>query len=207
MIFQADIRRALTRVGRGLFTSAPRQEAHAIEEVVRASQALAQRRVGALVVIERDVGLDEYMDLGTPIDAELTRDLLVALFLPYSPLHDGAVVIREGRIASAGCILPLALRSNLPSTLGTRHRAALGDEPTGALNSAAGATVLQSFRDINAKGQTVLMATHEVHAACCGDRVVYLRDGELIAELQLDREMTIDDREPQLLSWLSELGW
>jgi diadenylate cyclase len=126
VIFQADIRRALTRVGRGLFTSAPRQEAHAIEEVVRASQALAQRRVGALVVIERDVGLDEYMDLGTPIDGELTRDLLVALFLPYSPLHDGAVVIREGRIASAGCILPLALRSNLPSTLGTRHRAALG---------------------------------------------------------------------------------
>ncbi len=126
VIFQADIRRALTRVGRGLFTSAPRQEAHAIEEVVRACQALAQRRVGALVVVERDVGLDEYMDLGTPIDAELTRDLLVALFLPYSPLHDGAVVIREDRIASAGCILPLALRANLPSTLGTRHRAALG---------------------------------------------------------------------------------
>ena len=126
VIFQADIRRALTRVGRGVFTSAPRQEVHAIEEVVRACQALAQRRVGALVVIEREVGLDEYMDLGTRIDAELTRDLLVALFLPYSPLHDGAVIIREGRIASAGCILPLALRSNLPSALGTRHRAALG---------------------------------------------------------------------------------
>ncbi len=126
VIFQADIRRALTRVGRGLFTSAPRQEAHAIEEVVRASQALAQRRVGALIVVERDVGLDEYMELGTRLDAELTRDLLVALFLPYSPLHDGAVVIREDRIASAGCILPLALRSNLPRTLGTRHRAALG---------------------------------------------------------------------------------
>ena len=126
VIFQADIRRALTRVGRGLFTSAPRQEAHAIEEVVRACQALAQRRVGALVVVERDIGLDEYMDLGTPIDAELTRDLLVALFLPYSPLLVGAVVIREDRIASAGCILPLALRANLPSTLGTRHRAALG---------------------------------------------------------------------------------
>lgn len=126
VIFQADIRRALTRVGRGIFTAAPRQEAHAIEEVVRACQALAQRRVGALVVVEKDVGLDEYMDLGTRLDAELTRDLLVALFLPYSPLHDGAVVIREGRIASAGCILPLALRANLPSTVGTRHRAALG---------------------------------------------------------------------------------
>jgi uncharacterized protein (TIGR00159 family) len=126
VIFQADIRRALTRVGRGLFSAAPRQEAHAVEEVVRACQALAQRRVGALLVLERDVGLDEYMDLGTRIDAELTRDLLVAVFLPYSPLHDGAVVIREDRIASAGCILPLALGRNVPSTLGTRHRAALG---------------------------------------------------------------------------------
>jgi uncharacterized protein (TIGR00159 family) len=126
VIFQADIRRALTRVGRGIFTAAPRQEVQAIEEVVRACQSLAQRRVGALVVMERDVGLDDYMDLGTRLDAELTRELLVALFLPYSPLHDGAVVIREGRVASAGCILPLALRGNLPSTLGTRHRAALG---------------------------------------------------------------------------------
>ena len=92
----------------------------------RGKLAVAVLVMGALLVIERDVGLDEYMDLGTTIDAELTRDLLVALFLPYSPLHDGAVVIREGRIASAGCILPLALRSNLPSALGTRHRAARG---------------------------------------------------------------------------------
>ena len=126
VIFQADIRRALTRVGRGLFTGAPRQEAQAVEEVVRASHSLAQRRVGALMVIEREVGLDEYLELGTRIDSELSRELLVALFLPYSPLHDGAVVIREGRVAAAGCILPLALQSNLPSTLGTRHRAALG---------------------------------------------------------------------------------
>ena len=78
------------------------------------------------MVIEREVGLDEYLELGTRIDSELSRELLVALFLPYSPLHDGAVVVREGRIAAAGCILPLALQSNLPSTLGTRHRAALG---------------------------------------------------------------------------------
>ena len=63
---------------------------------------------------------------GTGLDAELTRDLLISLFLPYSPLHDGAVLIRQGRVAAAGCILPLAMRANLPSTLGTRHRAALG---------------------------------------------------------------------------------
>ena len=157
VIFQADIRRALTRVGRGLFTAAPRQEVHAIEEVVRACQALAQRRVGALIVLEREVGLDEYMELGTGIDAELTRDLLVAVFLPYSPLHDGAVVIREGRIASAGCILPLALRSNLPSTLGTRHRAALGvsdetdclavvvSEETGKISLVTGDEILEDL--------------------------------------------------------------
>ena len=110
VIFQADIRRALTRVGRGLFAPARMQEAHTIEEIVRACQALAQRRVGALVAIERDVQIDEFVEQGTPLDAELSRDLLISLFLPYSPLHDGAVVVRRGRIATAGCILPLAMR-------------------------------------------------------------------------------------------------
>jgi diadenylate cyclase len=134
VIFQADIRRALMRVGRGFFQSTPRQEAHSVEEIVRASQALSQRRVGSLIVVERDVALEEYMELGTPIDAELTRDLLIAIFLPYSPLHDGAVVVRAGRISAAGCILPLALRGNLPGALGTRHRAAWGiAEETDAL--------------------------------------------------------------------------
>lgn len=126
VIFQADIRRALVRVGRGFFSTTQRQEAHAIEEIVRASQALAQRRVGALIVVERDISLEEYMELGTAIDAELTRDLLVALFLPYSPLHDGAVVIRRSRVAAAGCILPITLQGHLDPALGTRHRAALG---------------------------------------------------------------------------------
>jgi len=126
VVFQADIRRALTRVGRGLLTPAARQEAFAIEEIVRASQALAQRRVGALIVIERNISLEEYMELGTSIDADLTRDLLVAIFLPYSPLHDGALVIRHSRVAAAGCILPIALQGRLDGTLGTRHRAGLG---------------------------------------------------------------------------------
>jgi uncharacterized protein (TIGR00159 family) len=126
VIFQHDIRRGLTRVGRGFFSGGPRQSPLAIEEIVRACQALAQRRVGALLVIEREVNLEEYLELGTLLDAELTRDLLVAVFLPYSPLHDGAVIVRQSRIAASGCILPLAMRANIPSTLGTRHRAALG---------------------------------------------------------------------------------
>ncbi len=134
VIFQADVRRALTRVGRGLFAPARMQEAHTIEEIVRACQALAQRRVGALVAIERDVQIDEFVEQGTPVDAELSRDLLISLFLPYSPLHDGAVVVRRGRIASAGCILPLAMRGNVPGAVGTRHRAAIGiTEETDAL--------------------------------------------------------------------------
>ena len=126
VIFQADIRRALTRVGRGWIKSGPGHALPAIEEIVRACQALAQRRVGALLVVAREIELEEYMELGKRIDGELTRELLISLFLPYSPLHDGAVIVRESRIAAAGCILPLALRGNLPSTLGTRHRAALG---------------------------------------------------------------------------------
>ncbi len=134
VIFQADIRRALTRVGSGLFSSGRSQGARTVEEVVRACQALAQRRVGALIAIEREIEIGEFVEVGTETDAELSRDLLIAIFLPYSPLHDGAVVIRDGRIASAGCILPLALRSDIPSTLGTRHRAAVGiTEETDAL--------------------------------------------------------------------------
>ncbi len=134
VIFQADIRRALTRVGGGLFSSGRSQGVHSIEEIVRASQALGQRRVGSLVVIEREVQIDEFVEEGPRVDAELSRDLLIAIFLPYSPLHDGAVIVRQDRIAMAGSILPLATRSEIPSTLGTRHRAAVGiTEETDAL--------------------------------------------------------------------------
>ena len=127
ILFQADIRRALARVGRGIFPGvAERQESQLLEETVRAAQTLAQRRVGALVVLERETGLEDLIQVGTPVDALVSKDLLVSLFLPYSPLHDGAVVIQEGRIAHAGCILPLTLRHDLPEGLGTRHRAAVG---------------------------------------------------------------------------------
>lgn len=127
VLFQADLRRALARVGRGVFPRmAERQESQVLEEVVRAAQTLAQRRVGALVVLERETGLEDLIQIGTPLDAAVTKDLLVSIFLPYSPLHDGAVVIQNGRVAFAGCILPLTLRADVPEGLGTRHRAALG---------------------------------------------------------------------------------
>ncbi len=127
VLFQADIRRMLARVGRGVSPSAVRrQETQILEEVARAAQALAQKRVGALIVLERDTHLDDQVEGGVTLDAAVSKDLLVSLFLPYSPLHDGAALIQGGRVSRAGCILPLSERQDLPEGLGTRHRAAVG---------------------------------------------------------------------------------
>lgn len=127
VLFQHEIRRALARVGRGFFpTVTPHEESQMVEEVVRAGQTLSQRRVGALIVLEREMILDDQIEAGTPVDAAVSKELLTSIFLPYSPLHDGAVVIQRGRVAYAGCILPLTLRDDLPDGLGTRHRAAVG---------------------------------------------------------------------------------
>jgi uncharacterized protein (TIGR00159 family) len=127
ILFQHDIRRALARVGRGFFRSvSDQQESQMLEEVVRASQGLAQRRVGALIVLERETGLEDQIEAGTALDSNVSKELLISLFVPYSPLHDGAVVIQRGRISHAGCILPLTLRDDLPEGVGTRHRAAVG---------------------------------------------------------------------------------
>ena len=127
VLFQHDIRRMLARVGRGVSPSAVRrQETQILEEVARAAQTLAQKRVGGLIVLERDTNLDDQVEGGLALDAAVSKELLVSLFLPYSPLHDGAVLIQNGRVARASCILPLSERQDLPQGLGTRHRAALG---------------------------------------------------------------------------------
>jgi diadenylate cyclase len=127
ILFQNDIRRALARVGRGVFPSvSEQQESQIVEEVLRAARALSQRRVGALIVLERETQLDDQIEAGTPIDAAVSKELLTSIFLPHSPLHDGAVVIQRGRMAYAGCILPLTARMDLPQGLGTRHRAGVG---------------------------------------------------------------------------------
>ena len=127
ILFQHDIRRALARVGRGFFRSvSDQQESQMLEEVVRAAQGLAQRRVGALIVLERETGLEDQIEAGIALDSNVSKELLISLFVPYSPLHDGAVVIQRGRISHAGCILPLTLRDDLPVDVGTRHRAAVG---------------------------------------------------------------------------------
>ena len=127
VIFQHDIRRALTRMGRPLFSSVPQQEySEILEEVVRAAQRLSNNGVGALVVFERDNRLDDVVQGGVAVDAAVSRDILAAIFQPSSPLHDGAAIIQDGRLAQARCVLPLTQRAGLPEGVGTRHRAAVG---------------------------------------------------------------------------------
>ena len=129
VLFQSDIRRALAHLGRApffrYFAKAESAE-ESIEELVVAATMLSQQRIGAIVVLEREIGLRNYIESGIPLDATLTYDLLVTIFRPGSPLHDGAVVIQEGRIAAAACFLPLTVNPRLSRDLGTRHRAAIG---------------------------------------------------------------------------------
>jgi len=128
ILFQPEIRRALAQVGeRRLFRSmSPVEGSKYVEETVKAAVSMANKRIGALIVLERDTDLTTIVEMGTELDAKVTKEILVSIFLPYSPIHDGAAIIRGGRIIAAGCFLPLTLSSNLSKSLGTRHRAAVG---------------------------------------------------------------------------------
>lgn len=138
VLFQGDIRRALAAFGRTQFLIGFRsgQGAHVIDELVKVSNMLARQRIGALIVVEREGDLSPYMEEGTLVDAKVSKELLYSLFVPdrQNPLHDGAVVVRRGRIEAAGIFLPMSVNPNIERTLGTRHRAALGiSEETDAL--------------------------------------------------------------------------
>src|SRR5215217_9060467 len=129
VIFQSDIRRALAHFGQAPFFRYLNRQAAAdetIEEIVVAATVLSGQKVGAIVAVERDIGLRNYIESGIPLDATLTHDLLVTIFRPGSPLHDGAVILQEGRVAAAACFLPLTVNPQLSRELGTRHRAAIG---------------------------------------------------------------------------------
>lgn len=128
VLFQDDFRRALTKVGLipGLGGEQSKALSKTIEEVSHAASELASRRIGALMVLSRDVGLDDYTEHAIKIDSRVSHQLLVSLFLPTSPLHDGAVVIEGERIAAAGAVLPLTFNPGVGSNFGTRHRAAIG---------------------------------------------------------------------------------
>jgi len=167
VLFQPEIRRALARMGETpffqSFTSA--EELKSLEEIVKATIALANRKIGALIVIERDTSLNEFVEIGTALDAKVTREILLSIFHPSSPIHDGAVVIKGNRIVAAGCFLPIMLSSEVDKTLGTRHRAGLGlteetdavaiiiSEETGGISMAVGGKLethldMETLRDI-----------------------------------------------------------
>ncbi|MGI5848604.1 MAG: diadenylate cyclase CdaA [Christensenellales bacterium] len=129
IIFQPEIRRALARLGRGRIDLSPSQSTYAqenVDRILRAVLSLSKKRVGALIVFERKTGLRDVIESGTHIGAEISSELLENLFFTNSPLHDGAVIIREDRIEAAGCFLPLSDNKQIGQELGTRHRAALG---------------------------------------------------------------------------------
>ena len=155
VIFQTEIRQALARLGRGLTLSRSGHSStnNAYDDVVLAANLFSQNQTGALVVIEREIGLRSYIESGVPLDAQLSYDLLATIFRPSAPLHDGAVIVQKDRIAAAACFLPLSMNPLLSTQLGTRHRAGIGiteetdavsvivSEETGAISVAVAGAV------------------------------------------------------------------
>jgi diadenylate cyclase len=136
IIFQDDIRHVLSSMGRRkIFAGQDLSTSiHIIDEISRAASSLAAKRIGALIVIERGIILTRYVDIGIPLDARISKEILMSIFHPSSPIHDGAVILQRGRIAASGCFLPLTRDDHVDPNLGTRHRAALGiSEETDAL--------------------------------------------------------------------------
>jgi diadenylate cyclase len=129
VLFQSDIRRVLAHFGKTpffrYFAKSDRAD-ETVEEIVVASKMLASQRVGAIIVVEREIGLRNYIESGIPLDATVTYDLLATIFQPSSPLHDGAVIVQDDRVAAAACFLPLTVNLRFSKDLGTRHRAAIG---------------------------------------------------------------------------------
>src|SRR6266478_1108277 len=154
VVFSAEIRQALAGLGRRLLLSRGRaREADVYDDIVLAANLFSQNQTGALMVIEREIGLRTYVESGVPLDARLSYDLLATIFRPSAPLHDGAVIVQKDRISAAACFLPLSMNPVLSTQLGTRHRAGIGiteetdaiavicSEETGAISLAIGGQI------------------------------------------------------------------
>lgn len=159
IIFQSDIRRAILTFGRGRLFGALREaeESEVLSELVKTAENLAAKKIGGLVVIERDMPVDDFLETGTEIDAKVTSELISSIFLPYSPIHDGAVLIQKEKLTKAGCFLPLTQNPEVSKALGTRHRAAIGltelvdavviviSEETGAISVVVGGRITRDL--------------------------------------------------------------
>ena len=127
VVFQSELRHALANLGSRLTLSrAPSSESDAYDDIVMAANLFSQNQTGALIVIEREIGLRTYIESGVPMDARISYDLLATIFRPSAPLHDGAVIVQKDRIAAAACFLPLSMNPVLSTQMGTRHRAGIG---------------------------------------------------------------------------------
>src|SRR5579872_163437 len=150
VLFQSEIRRTLASLGRKGWLSAGFRSTESMHEIVLAVEQLADQKTGALIVLECDIGLRTFVESGVPLEARISRDLLLSIFQPGLPLHDGAVIVQKDRIAAAACFLPLTTNPALSRNFGTRHRAAIGiteetdclsivvSEETGRISAAAG---------------------------------------------------------------------
>jgi len=153
VVFQSEIRHVLADLGRRMTFLRSSAEADSYDDIVLAANLFSQHQTGALIVIEREIGLRTHIESGVPLDARLSYDLLATIFRPSAPLHDGAVIVQKDRIAAAACFLPLSMNPLLSTQLGTRHRAGIGiteetdaiavicSEETGAISFAVGGTI------------------------------------------------------------------
>lgn len=128
VLFQDDLRRALAYLGKNPFlgSGGTQIDRLIVDEIAKAASRMARDRIGALIVIERETGLKNFIDTGAKLDAKVRAELLYSIFIPSSPIHDGAIIVKDGRIAAAGCFLPLTKNPNIDKRFGTRHRAAIG---------------------------------------------------------------------------------
>jgi diadenylate cyclase len=126
ILFQSEIRRTLARIGRKRWFGRGFKRPESVDEILLAINRLSQEKTGALIVLERDIGLRTFIESGVRLDAEISADLLLAVFRPGGAMHDGAVIVQKDRVSSAACFLPLTTNPNVPANLGTRHRAAIG---------------------------------------------------------------------------------
>ncbi|WP_042454372.1 diadenylate cyclase CdaA [Neobacillus dielmonensis] len=179
IIFQPELRRALEQLGRGKFFSRSANQGDddpekAVEAIIKAADYMAKRRIGALISIERETGMNDYIETGIPLNSKISSELLINIFIPNTPLHDGAVILQKNTIAAAACYLPLSESPFISKELGTRHRAALGisevtDSITVVVSEETGSISLtkngELHRDLKAEEFRALLTNELVDSA------------------------------------------
>lgn len=163
VVFQPELRKALEQVGntdiKKILDFEEEEEPSCIEDVIKASQDMSSKKIGALIVFERDTSLGDYVRTGVSMDSKVSKELLINIFIPDTPLHDGAVIIKDNKIQAASCILPLTDKESIDRIFGTRHRAAIGvtensdavvvvvSEETGAISLAIGGKIIRDISE------------------------------------------------------------